>query len=117
MARCPDIYVYVIEQRGTDVVKIGIANNMKIRLKALQNGNPHELHIHFTLCFAERATAAAVERKAHALLRAARRQGEWFACEGRDAKAAIFKAAAGTGYDPHLTALPPQTRESEATAP
>lgn len=80
------------------VVKIGIADNPKVRLCGLQVGNWHKLEIRALLWF--NSAAADVERTA---LRAAkemgiRLRGEWLACSIDEAALLMLKAARYEGY-------------------
>ena len=67
-------YLYVIAGE-TAPSKIGIADNPKHRLKALQTGNPTKLIIHYTVpCDNVRA----LERIIHQKLSRHKIKGEWF---------------------------------------
>jgi hypothetical protein len=81
--------VYVIGDGQSGIVKIGITKNLVSRLKGLQTGSPHELHVFCTF-------RGGVELEAHLHDRFAKRrlQGEWFNFTGVDAVALISRAAA-----------------------
>lgn len=67
-------HVYVI--RADSFVKIGIAKNPTTRMREIQTGNPHKLEV---IASWEVAKAEAHERALHAIYKAHRTQGEWFA--------------------------------------
>jgi hypothetical protein len=39
------MYLYLIQQKGSNYFKVGISNNVKRRLENLQSGNPHKLYV------------------------------------------------------------------------
>jgi hypothetical protein len=39
------MYLYLIQQKGSNYFKVGISGNVKRRLENLQSGNPHKLYI------------------------------------------------------------------------
>lgn len=70
------MYIYVIgPENGPQ--KIGITNNLKHRLRAIQTGNPDKLFVHhFEEIDASRVRL--LERKIHLELVHKRLKGEWF---------------------------------------
>jgi hypothetical protein len=67
--------LYVIAMEGTDFIKIGIASNVKKRLKALQTGNPIKLNIEMSLRV---DNANELEYELHRAFANSRVLGEWF---------------------------------------
>jgi hypothetical protein len=39
------MYLYLIQQKGSNYFKVGVSGNVKRRLENLQSGNPHKLYI------------------------------------------------------------------------
>jgi hypothetical protein len=39
------MYLYLIQQKGSNYCKVGVSNNIKRRLENLQSGNPHKLYV------------------------------------------------------------------------
>lgn len=71
MTRC----VYIIEEEGTGLYKIGVSRNPPHRRRDLQRGNPRDLRIVHAINSDEpRATEQAI----HAALDEYRVSGEWF---------------------------------------
>lgn len=68
-----DDFIYFIQERGCDLIKIGFSNNPRKRLKALQVANPHKL----LLLYAFPSTRD-FETKIHNKLRSQRVRGEWY---------------------------------------
>ena len=88
----PKIYVYVIDAGG-DAVKIGVAKNVRRRLKELQTGQHRRMEVFYELA-CTRADAYAIECRAHALLTANLLEGEWFSVSPKDGKRAVEQALA-----------------------
>jgi predicted GIY-YIG superfamily endonuclease len=89
----PQAYVYVIAA-GDEAVKIGVAKNVRLRLKGLQTGHSKKLTIAYEFPFAGRDQAYAIECRAHKLLKARLMEGEWFSVSPEEAKAVVEKAIA-----------------------
>lgn len=70
----PSSWVYFIEAVGADAVKIGVSTSVRERLGDLQGANCSPLRL-LLLVAGDRT----VEQRLHALMRAHRIQGEWFA--------------------------------------
>lgn len=68
--------VYVME--AGDYTKIGVAEDPRKRLKALQAGCPLEIHLLGHLRFEDFPTARAIEAELHNLFAEFRGHGEWF---------------------------------------
>ena len=86
----PD-YIYIIHQGESRLFKIGVSNDPKRRLRALQTGNPHPL----TLLRAFKCStmsAYRAEAAIHQHLAASRRKGEWFEIDTDDRVVAIAGA-------------------------
>jgi len=71
------VHVYAI-QCG-DYIKIGVAEDTRTRLAALNLTTPHEMRLVAESRFADRADAMIVEGLMHKLLAPQRLKGEWFA--------------------------------------
>lgn len=71
------MFIYVI---GPEVgpQKIGITNDLKKRLKAIQTGNPDQLYIHHFEEIDTRTKVRLLERKIHLELNYKKLKGEWF---------------------------------------
>lgn len=69
-------HVYVLEG-APGICKIGIAEDVQLRVKALQTGHPETLTLHLALPMLWEFTRP-VERECHKILRGDRRVGEWF---------------------------------------
>jgi hypothetical protein len=65
--------IYAIRAVGTEFVKVGKANSVGKRLKELEVGSPHELHIEAVADWHD-----AEERRLHRYLRDCCVRGEWF---------------------------------------
>lgn len=72
------IFVYVIGGLARGPMKIGISASPDNRIKSLQTGSPLELRCFGRWQISTRATAEAIERRAHQCLSAERMTGEWF---------------------------------------
>lgn len=96
-----DTRVYFIKSARSNAVKIGVADNVKTRMRALQNATPDRL-----ILLAEMPGDERYERQLHVLFAEYRIRGEWFRCEG---KLAVFIAA--------LPAMPsPEAQRPKARA-
>jgi hypothetical protein len=71
-------------------VKIGIALEPKSRLRTINGGAATRATLEATREFPARDLAKGVERDLHRLFQASRVNGEWFAIELADAKAALL---------------------------
>jgi hypothetical protein len=69
--------IYFIGNKQFDVVKIGVANHIKSRLKGIQTSCPFDL----TLLFSTDGTTS-LERRYHQLFKDQRIRGEWFKLSG-----------------------------------
>lgn len=68
-------YVYFVRAKRCQVVKIGIANDVRARFAALQTNSPDALKL---LGVIRSAEAAALESSLHARFGHRRTHGEWF---------------------------------------
>jgi hypothetical protein len=82
--------VYVIGT-GDGPYKIGLAQNLYMRLSGIQTGNPQELFVHWSYKLLRKAEARAIERAAHQTLKAKHIRGEWFDCTLQEAMDAIWQ--------------------------
>jgi predicted GIY-YIG superfamily endonuclease len=76
------MFVYLLESGG--YFKIGVADNIKTRLKNLQTGNPHPIRLRQSFNLGTRDAAIQVEKGLHKLLRPINKSGEWFKIEPQD---------------------------------
>lgn len=72
----PTGLVYLIQEEGTSLFKIGFSRTPQKRLAGLQTGNPHKLKIVKTW-----PAARHVETELHARFSSLRGSGEWFTIE------------------------------------
>lgn len=70
-------YVYFIRD-GLGHIKIGIAKNVKRRMRALQTNNPMRLEYYFGLKVESIDDARIIERELHEVFKDDRLCGEWF---------------------------------------
>lgn len=75
----PSAYVYFIAD-GHGYVKIGMANDIRARLDALQTANPHKLELYVGLKIpnGKMSEARKIEKQLHKMFEADRIRGEWF---------------------------------------
>jgi len=69
--------VYFIGSHEMEYVKIGVTDNLEMRLDGLQTSSPFELHIIYTF-----RGNIEEERKTHERFKVYRKHGEWFYNEG-----------------------------------
>lgn len=84
--------IYIIGERDSGVLKIGIAHNTVKRLNGIKIGNPHDIDILWERSIG--AHARAVEQSVHLALAGVRIRGEWFKITLPEAIAAIEKSIA-----------------------
>ena len=73
-----NMYLYFIRMGRLGPIKIGVAGNVKQRLKTLQTGNPEELSIITSVkCDSDMKTLD-LERRLHKIYQRHRIRGEWF---------------------------------------
>jgi predicted GIY-YIG superfamily endonuclease len=70
--------LYIIQQKGTNTIKIGISDNVRRRVRELQTGSPHKLVVVRTLNCPDRDTAERLEKLSHRRYAKYRLEGEWF---------------------------------------
>jgi hypothetical protein len=90
-------FVYVITS-SAGLNKVGRSNDPELRLKTLQTGSPHHLHIAHTLAVPS-GTADQIEHEAHAILEQHRYNLEWFSVSANVAIAAVYGAVERLGID------------------
>jgi hypothetical protein len=91
-------YIYVIAPEAGYPCKVGVASNIKKRLKGLQTGSGEELFVHSVFAAANRGTAFRVEKFAHRRLQENRMVGEWFNVFADDAVAVLQELCEEMGY-------------------
>lgn len=70
-------FVYFVQMRHSRSVKVGIANDITVRLRSLQNGNPEDLAVICSI-----TGDYPLEQSLHLALKPWRLRGEWFSwCE------------------------------------
>lgn len=94
--RLPAVGVYIIS--CGDAVKIGVARDIKERVRMLQLGNPADINLEH---FIPHTHPHIVERAAHTSLWARRIHGEWFRISTQDAFDAIQCAIRATDGVPN----------------
>lgn len=72
------MYIYLIGQTDSKFVKIGIANNLKLRLQSLQVGNPLKLFLIGAKEVVSKAMAHKKEKELHEKFKNHNLNGEWF---------------------------------------
>lgn len=80
--------VYAIGPPASSVVKIGTTGSLKTRLKGIQTGSPHKLHIRWQF-----GGTHALERFLHVRFDHLRLEGEWFDFGDADPIKAVSEAA------------------------
>jgi hypothetical protein len=68
------MYLYLVQQKGTNYFKVGVSGNVKRRLENLQSGNPHKLYIVRYWSILDKSIEALV----HNVLAAYHVRLEWF---------------------------------------
>lgn len=71
-------HVYIIREKDTDCLKIGISTSVKKRLKSLQTSNPRTLYLSSTFVPSRGRSVAALEKALHKQFSQKRLRGEWF---------------------------------------
>lgn len=73
-------YVYIIRCQNSPYYKIGVSENVRVRLESLQAGCPYELTIEAVCCANTRLNAYRIEADIHRSLAKdrVRSGGEWF---------------------------------------
>ncbi len=79
--------VYIIGERDSNVLKIGIAHNTAKRLRNLRTANPYDIEILWERSIGSHARM--IEQRVHVILACVRIRGEWFRISLPDAIAAI----------------------------
>lgn len=72
-------FIYIL-QSGTDILKIGKADNVKKRARALQTAHPFQLRV-LRKFEVDETDVLALEKAIHKKLKEFRLQGEWFRVE------------------------------------
>lgn len=100
--KCADgfLFIYAIEARGSEFVKIGVSVDPHSRMRDLQTANPYELGILY-LVKSERSAALKIEAAIHSTDEAkkARGQGEWLDIHHAAIPMLFHTAAEAIGVD------------------
>jgi hypothetical protein len=91
-------FVYAIGD-GHGNVKIGVATNIKHRMRSLQTGNASRLYLIAYVPVQKHYDAYRIEAKAHSSEDLDKRCGEWFAMADLDAVQVLFEAADECGFE------------------
>jgi hypothetical protein len=94
-AKC---FVYAIGD-GHGNVKIGVATNIKHRMRTLQTGNASRLYLIAYVPVHDYGDAYRIESKAHCADDMDKRCGEWFAMADLDAVQVLLESAEDCGLD------------------
>ena len=105
--------VYVIAAEGGPV-KVGIAGNPRRRLSTLRTASAVRLDLMFSAEASD--SARLVERRAHDIMAADRKAGEWFEVASEQAIAALKQAAAEIGCELAPLSGPEDTSGSSTPA-
>jgi hypothetical protein len=91
-------YVYVVQEDGADVCKVGGMHRLTGRkMPDIQYGNPRSLTmVHHTERLPDHSTTKAIEYRAHEILRPHHIRGEWFRVSPATAIAAVQQATKDT---------------------
>lgn len=68
-------YIYILKQEGTNIIKIGVTNDLDKRLRSIQTGNPNKISIYH---FEERNNAYKVESYLKKKFIKYKKEGEWY---------------------------------------
>jgi hypothetical protein len=79
--------VYVIGELGSSIVKIGTTENTRSRLRQIQTGHPHKLHVRWSF-----GGSVELEDYLHRRFTELRLEGEWFDFRDADPVAEVDKA-------------------------
>ena len=71
-------YVYFIQGVTTRLVKIGVSENVGLRLAMMQQGSPDQLRLLGTVAFRDFREALHIEHRLHRRFGNCRAHGEWF---------------------------------------
>lgn len=87
--RGPPLGIYVIEEVGSDLCKVGMTSDGDVRCRELQLGNSRELALRL---FHPVPNPRRIERMTHSLLWSKQARGEWFAVSVSEAVSAVEQA-------------------------
>ena len=88
------LYVMVAE---TGYAKVGITKNLKQRLNAIQNGNPHEVSVYWSRCY--HGQSRIIEQTTLKHFAESRLRGEWLDVPPDEIVAYIEECAKGVHAD------------------
>lgn len=71
-------FIYFVQSGYTGAIKIGVANNVRMRICDLQVGNPMELKLLASIGPYQRGAALKLEGELHRKFKHKRVRGEWF---------------------------------------
>jgi hypothetical protein len=75
---------YVYAAKSFNLVKIGVTDCVKSRMKGLANGGAASVTLLFSQMFSDYSIAAKVEKKMHEKFSTRRHHGEWFSLTEED---------------------------------
>lgn len=91
-------FVYAIGD-GHGNVKLGVADDVRKRIRQLQTGNPSRLYLVAFLTLYRRCDADRIEREAHRANATERKAGEWFSLSDSCAVQALLEASIACGLE------------------
>lgn len=68
-------YIYILKQENSNIIKIGVTNDIKKRLKSVQTGNPNKIRVYH---YEERNNAYEIEAFLKRKFVEYKREGEWY---------------------------------------
>jgi predicted GIY-YIG superfamily endonuclease len=68
-------YIYILQQENSNIIKIGVTNNIKKRLQSIQTGNPNKVSVYH---YEERNNAYTVEAFLKKKFISYKKEGEWY---------------------------------------
>jgi hypothetical protein len=118
------VFVYFVKSEAhPQMLKIGRAKDVTVRIAQLQTGCPYELKLVGALKCKSDMHAVGIERLAHAIFKHARRRGEWFEYSRQvqtvvsavlDAPVEKLKETAWQAYNDYRVNLRSQRRQRSA---
>ena len=68
-------YIYILKQEDSNIIKIGVTNNINKRLKSVQTGNPSKISVYY---YEERNNAYKIEAYLKKKFVKYKKEGEWY---------------------------------------
>lgn len=111
--------VYLINQVGTDIWKVGMSKDPGLRSQELQVGNPMAIKLKFVVSGGD---SSALESKIHDWLREDRIRGEWFTITSVTlrlllARLSRFEVLGANGYEQKCLVEPGYFKSRQALSP